>query len=54
MHLLLDAGEEAVEVEIQAFDFAGAAHGFALRRGSKENITRTLESTVIGSCGITL
>ena len=26
MHLLLDRGEEAVEVEIQAFDFMGVPH----------------------------
>jgi hypothetical protein len=29
MHLLLDTGEEAVEVEIQAFDFSWAAHNFS-------------------------
>ena len=41
MHLLLDRGEEAVEVEIQAFDFDGAAHGSAPERGSEENRQRT-------------
>src|ERR1039458_793367 len=29
MHLLLDTGEEAVEVEIQAFDFSRSAHNFS-------------------------
>lgn len=45
VHLLLDRGEKAVEVEIQTFDFDGAAHGLLSRAGTaKKNIPRTLES----------
>ena len=38
MHLLFDAGEEAVEVEIHAFDFGRAAH-WILLLGEQKNIT---------------
>ena len=46
--LLLDARKEAIEVEIEPFNFVGVTHD-PLPRGNEKNITRTFESMAVGS-----